>query len=238
MSFVVRQREVNYHETLGLIKRILLYCIKYGTTNDHPERHFDWSVCLLSGIKDLLTEDNLNKLTVSGGEFLVLMKKKTLTCIKKMINFYQEARGVVVDKGFTLIKDNEINFLLTLIKARGHRLDKEEKERQTSNIVDHMREGKAKLPPMQQAFNACEQLAVQKILKDIVRMGKTVADGTLRYICKRSCTRTEVSNAARLSLQRTRGTRRRRRRGGRWRSGGHRDGGERAQVRESELAAI
>lgn len=41
---------------------------------------------------------------------------------------------------------------------------------------------------MQEAFNACEQPAVTKILQDIVRMGKAVEDGTLRYICRRSCT--------------------------------------------------
>lgn len=34
MSFLVRHRKVNYIQTLGLIKRILLYCVKYGTTNN------------------------------------------------------------------------------------------------------------------------------------------------------------------------------------------------------------
>lgn len=114
-------------------------------------------------------------------------EKKALTCIKKMLNFYQEARGVL-GKRFTLITDDQINLIFTLIKARGLRLDKEEKERQTSNIVDRMREAHDKISPMEEAFNACEQPAVKKILRDIVRIGKGVEDGTLRCICRRSFT--------------------------------------------------
>lgn len=63
MSFLVRQREVNYIQTLGLIERILLYCVKYGTTNDRSESKFDWSICMSEGIKDLLMDDNINKLS-------------------------------------------------------------------------------------------------------------------------------------------------------------------------------
>lgn len=184
-EFCVRQREVNYTQTLGLVKRIMLYCIRFGITNDRAEKPFPWSLCLSHGLKDLLTEENLNKLTVEGGEFAAPMKKKALTCIKKMLNFYEEAKGVLVQQ-FTLITPEQSKFIFTLIKARAQRLEKQEKERQTTNIFEQLREEQQKIPPMQEAFNACNQPAVKKVLQDIVRMGKGVEDGSLRSICRRS----------------------------------------------------
>lgn len=139
------------------------------------------------GIKDLLTEETLNKISVDGSGFSATMKKKTLTCITKMLNFYQEARGVL-DKEFSLFKEQDVRLLMTLVKARSQRLDKESKEQQTINIVDEMRDVQERLPPMRQVFNACDQQAVKNILKDIVRVGRAVAEGSVAYVCKRSCT--------------------------------------------------
>lgn len=186
MAFIVRQREVNYSQTLGLVKRIMLYCIRFGITNDRTEQPFNWSLCLPHGIKDLLTEENLNKLAVTGDEFAAPMKKKVLTCIKKILNFYEEVKGVLVQQ-FTLLTTEQIKFLFTLIKAKAQRLHKQENERQTTNIVEQLREEHQKVPPMQEAFNASNQPAVKKILEDIVRIGKALEDGTVRYVCRRSC---------------------------------------------------
>lgn len=184
IAFVTKQREVNFLQTVGLVKRILLYCIKLVTSHLEAEEEFDWSKMLMLGIQDLLEENNLDRLSVDGSSFFPAMKK-TLSCLTKMITFYEEAQ-MGTEKNFALLGEGQIRYIRTLIKKRSTSLDRQEKERQTAMTVENIFNEKEKLPPMEEAFNAADQPAVQKIYEDIIRVGRTIQDGSVTCARKRA----------------------------------------------------
>lgn len=185
IEFVIQQREINSAQTLGLIKRIIHYSIRFATTNHENKGSFAWTEALSQGIKDLLTDNNLNHLAVLDKRFSPPMKKKALDVIIKLLNFYE--RGYKRPIGtFELFTTDKIQMLRTLVKARSTRLDKQVREYQTENIVDEIEKGTSKFPTMQQAFYASKQKSIKKIFKEIIQIGKKVEAGEISNVALRN----------------------------------------------------
>lgn len=179
---VISQREVNFMQTVGLIKRIVLYCLKFATTNLPKHGSFDWKNTLTFGIKDLLNENNLDKLSVDGSVFSPMMKKKTLNALVKLLNFHQESFASS-SSAFPLITEEQTRMLKALMKARSARLDPEVREHQT-NIAEDIYEETDKCPTIKQVFYACDRAPVKKILLDIIGVGTAVEEGRITNVAK------------------------------------------------------
>lgn len=183
IAYVITQREVNFIQTVGLIKRIVIYCIKFATTSLQKHGSFDWQNTLTSGIKDLLNENNLDKLSVNGSAFSSRMKKKTLNVIVKLLNFHQESFNISTST-FPLLTEEKVRMLRALIEARSSRLNREIKENQRQNIVRGIYEGNNKHPTTEQLFYACDRAPIKKILRHIVRVGTAVEEGKIVNVVK------------------------------------------------------